>query len=194
MLSIGAGKHNSLRVLAGVGALLLVSALAAAQEAAPPAPATAATPAPVAAPAPPPAPAETQEPGFFGQVGRWFDRQVSGMHSMVEGAGRQVKNFGREAGVAAETTAGNARQAADVVAKIPNARMVMGHQECAPASNGAPDCVSAATALCKAKGFKAGTSMAMTSATKCPPEVYLAGRSNGAGCSDMTFVSQALCQ
>lgn len=176
MPSIGSARQHSLRALAGAGALLLVSALAAAQEATPP------------------KTGETQEPGLFSQVGRWLDNQVSGMHSIVEGAGREVKNFGREAGIAAETTAGNARQAADAVVKIPNARMVMGHQECALAPNGAPDCVSAATALCKAKGFNAGTSMAMTSAVKCPPEVYLAGRSTGPGCSDTTFVSQALCQ
>jgi hypothetical protein len=167
---IGFARQYSLRALAGVAALLLLSALAVAQELAP------------------------EKPGFFGEVGKWLDRQVSGMHSMVEGAGRGVKNLGREAGIAAEATAGSARQAADAVVKIPNARMVMGHQECALAPNGAPDCVSAATALCKAKGFDAGTSLAMTSAVKCPPEVYLAGRSSGPGGSNTTVVSQALCQ
>jgi hypothetical protein len=134
------------------------------------------------------------EPGILDQVGGWFGRQAQGVQSVFEGAGKQVENFGHEAGLAAEHTASGAKSAADTVATIPNTRMVGGHQECRIAPNGAPDCAAAAEALCRANGFKSGTSLAMTAAVKCPAEVYLAGRSDGPQCTDVTFVSQALCR
>jgi hypothetical protein len=133
-------------------------------------------------------------PGLIDQVGDWFGRQAQSVQSVFQGAGHEVKNFGREAGQMAERTADSAKDAADRVATIPNARVIGGHQECGIAPNGAPDCVAAAESLCRANGFKSGTSVAMTSAVKCPAEVYLAGRSDGPQCKDITFVSRALCR
>ena len=78
--------------------------------------------------------------------------------------------------------------------RIPNTRLVNGNEQCALAPNGAPDCVAAANALCRAKGFASGKSAATTAAEVCKPEVYLAGRNRGAGCHTETFVSSALCQ
>ena len=80
------------------------------------------------------------------------------------------------------------------MARIPVARVVSGHEKCPNAPNGAPDCVAAATALCKAKGFESGKSADMTTADVCPAQVYLSGRSSGPGCKTETFVSRALCQ
>ncbi len=77
---------------------------------------------------------------------------------------------------------------------MPATRVVEGHEKCKDAPNGAPDCVSAALAMCKAKGFGDGKSADMTTAEVCAPQVYLAGRSSGPGCKTETFVSRALCQ
>jgi len=132
--------------------------------------------------------------GLIDQVGDWFGRQAENVQSVLQGAGHEVKTFGREAGMVAERTADGAKNAADTVATIPNTRVIGGHQACGIAPNGAPDCVAAAEALCRANGFKSGTSVGMTSAVKCPAEVYLAGRSDGPQCKDITFVSRALCR
>jgi hypothetical protein len=78
--------------------------------------------------------------------------------------------------------------------KIPAARVVAGHERCALAPNGAPDCVAAANAMCKTKGFDAGKSVDMTTAEICPAQVYLSGRNSGEGCHTETFVSRAFCQ
>jgi hypothetical protein len=164
---------NALRGLVAAIALLVLPCAAIAQEAASP---------------------QQAATGLIDQVGDWFGRQAEIVQSVFQGAGHEVKNFGREAGVMAERTADSAKDAADRVATIPNTRMVRGHQECGIAPNGAPDCVAAADALCRASGFKSGTSVAMTSAVKCPAEVYLAGRSDGPQCKDITFVSRALCR
>ncbi len=138
--------------------------------------------------------ASAEEPGFFSSIANWFDRQAAGIGSHLKGAGSQVENFGHEAGIAAKTTVDSAKGVGDAVVKIPGARLVRGHEKCQNAPNGAPDCVAAANAMCKSKGFESGKSADMTTAEVCPAQVYLSGRSSGEGCHAETFVSRALCQ
>lgn len=173
----GRTAAGSLLACLAAGTILLSAAMALAQEAA-------------KDNAPPPA----EQPGFFGGIMQWFDRQASGIGSNLKGAGSQVDNFGHEAGAAAKTTVDGAKDAAGAVVKIPAARVVTGHERCALAPNGAPDCVAAANAMCKTKGFDAGKSVDMTTAEICPAQVYLSGRNSGPGCHTETFVSRALCQ
>ena len=142
-----------------------------------------------------PSEAQQHEPGFLESAGKWLDRQVAGAKAMFGHVGKGVQDFGHEAGVAARSTADTAKDAAEGVAsKLSPASVVGGHEVCKIAPNGAPDCVAAANAICKAKGFKTGKSVDMTTAETCPAKVYLAGRSNGAECKTETFVSSALCQ
>jgi hypothetical protein len=158
-------------------AFVMVSALALAQEAA----------------QAPSAKAE-QSPGFLATATRWLGEQVELINSGFKDARRGVENFSREAGLAAKTTADGAKDAADAVARIPNARVVTGHEKCRLASNGAPDCIAAANDVCKMRGFSSGKSVDMTTAEICPPKAYMQGRSNDAACVTETFVSRALCQ
>jgi len=136
----------------------------------------------------------THEDGFLAAAGRWFDEQFGKVGSGFQDAQKNVETFGREAGVAATTTANGAKEAADAVARIPNTRTVSGRETCRVALNGAPDCMAAANALCRNKGFGSGKSLDMTTAEVCPPQVYASGRSSGPGCKTETFVSSALCQ
>ncbi len=156
-------------------ALVLISALAAAQDGAS-------------------APKAREDRGFFGNIARWFDEQAEGINSTFKDAGNKIVNFGHEAGVVAKTTVEGAKDAAGAVARIPNARVVVGHEKCKNAPNGAPDCVAAANAVCKAKGFEFGRSVDMTTAEVCPPRVWMSGRTTGDECRTETFVSRALCQ
>lgn len=162
------------KILAGllVVALGLTSASAVAQEAQP----------------------QKEDPGFLESVGKWFGEQGRKIGSTFKGAGKTVESLGHEAGIAAKTTVEGAKDAAGAVARIPAARVVTGHEKCLIAPNGAPDCVAAATTMCKAKGFDSGKSADMTTADVCPAQVYLSGRSSGPGCRTETFVSRALCQ
>jgi len=136
----------------------------------------------------------SESPGLLETIGRWFDRQADNLGSSFKDAGKGVENFGREAGVAAKSTVDGAKDAADAVVRIPAARVISGHEKCRVAPNGAPDCVAAATAMCKARGFESGKSADMTTAEVCPAQVYLSGRSSGGECRTETFVSRALCQ
>lgn len=137
---------------------------------------------------------QQDEPGVLESLGRWLDRQSDNIRSSFKDAGKGVVNFGREAGVAAQSTVEGAKDAADSVVRIPAARVVTGHEVCKPAPNGAPDCVAAANAMCKARGFEGGTSADMTTADVCPAKVYLSGRNSGPECRTETFVSRAFCQ
>lgn len=138
--------------------------------------------------------AAADEPGVFEGLSRWFDRQADHLGSTFKDAGKGVENFGREAGVAAQSTVDGAKDAAGAMVRIPTARVVTGHEKCRVAPNGAPDCVAAATAMCKKRGFESGKSADMTTAEVCPAQVYLSGRSSGTECRTETFVSRAFCQ
>jgi tetrahydromethanopterin S-methyltransferase subunit F len=150
-------------------ALVLISAMAAAQEQ------TA------------PGQKARENESFMATVGRWFEEQTAN-------ARKKVESFGSAASDAAKTTVEGARDAADAVARIPTARAVSGHEKCLMAPNGAPDCVSAANTICKARGFDSGKSVDMTTSEVCPAKVYISGRSTGPECKTETFVSRALCQ
>jgi hypothetical protein len=157
------------------GAMILMSAMAVAQES--------------------PASSRAREDlGFFGNISRWFAEQGEKFNATFRDAGKGVENFGREASVAAKTTVDTAKDAADAMARIPNSRVIAGHEKCRNAPNGAPDCVAAANSVCKAKGFGSGKSVDMTTAEVCPPKVLLSGRTSGPDCRTETFVSRVLCQ
>jgi hypothetical protein len=172
-----AGRPAASLLLACIGAaaILMAASLALAQDRA----------------NPPPAP---EGRGLFGDISHWFDEQTSWIGSGFKGARSGVENIGHEAGVAAKSTVDTAKDAAGAVTRIPGARVVTGHEKCAIAPNGAPDCVVAASAMCKSKGFASGSSVDMTTAEVCPATVYLAGRNSGPECRSETFVSRALCQ
>jgi hypothetical protein len=159
------------------GAFVLTSALAAAQEA-----------------AHQPDTKGQEDQSILSSIARWFDEQAANINSSLKDARKKFENFGHEASIAARTTADTAKDAADAVARIPNARVFSGHVKCRIAPNGAPDCIAAANTVCKAKGFASGKSVDMTTAETCPPKVYMSGRSSGPGCRTETFVSRVLCQ
>ncbi len=170
--NLSAARSAAATLVAGI---VLMSALATAQDAAP-------------------ALKPAEERGFFGSIGRWFEQQGENISSTFKDAGKTFENFGNEAGVAARTTAEGAKDAAGAVGRIPNTRVVTGHEKCPNAPNGAPDCVAAANTICKTKGFGSGKSLDMTTALVCPPKVLMSGRTTGPECRDETFVSRALCQ
>jgi len=138
-----------------------------------------------------PAPAQS---GFFGTIKGWWDQTADTWNAGVNSAQKRFESFGHDAGAVARSTVDTAKDAADAVARLPNTGMVRGHEKCKAAPNGAPDCVAAAVALCKGKGFDGGSSLDMTTAEVCPAQVYLSGRSSGEGCHTETFVSRALCK
>ena len=170
------GVGPSTLACAFAAAMVLMSAFAAAQDAAPPNQDT------------------RKNDGFLAAASRWFEEQGANVGSYFKDARSKREGIGRGAGDAAKTTVEGAKAAAGAVARLSTARAVSGHEKCQVAPNGAPDCVAAASTMCKAKGFESGKSLDMTTAEVCPPKVYMSGRSTGPECSTETFVSRAFCQ
>jgi hypothetical protein len=148
--------------------------------------------------APPPAPPSTGLPPpreVFGAIGRFIDQSISNVGA---GVGAGVKGAGETLGAttnAAGEIAKGVGSAAGTVARLPTTNIVTGHELCASAPNGAPDCTGASVALCKTKGFERGQSLDITSAFKCPPQMWREGRApNATECTDESFVSRAVCQ
>jgi hypothetical protein len=183
------------------GALLLLAPFALAQEAAPPTP-----------PALAEQPAQAVKPGLFEAIGRWFDDGTSTFRTHLRGAKERIDSLGDDAAKTNRELAGKAadvgkgavdvtkgavevtKDAVDAVVKLPTTRVMKGHERCAAAPNGAPDCIAAADALCRKHGFSPGKSMDFTSAEECPVRVHLSGRQSEADCTTVTFISRAMCQ
>jgi hypothetical protein len=68
-----------------------------------------------------------------------------------------------------------------------------GRERCVNAPNGAPDCVTAADALCRKHGYSSGKSIDFTSAEECPARTLL-GQASRDECTTVTFISRAMCQ
>jgi hypothetical protein len=161
-----------------------------AQEAAPPA-----SGAPVAAPStglPTP-------PEVIGAIGRLLNESISnvgaGVNAGVKGAGETLGATTNAAGELAKGVTSGVTDAAGTMARLPLTNVVAGWERCGVAGNGAPDCGVASVALCRSKGFSTGSSLDITSARKCPAQVWMQGRQPSAGeCQDESFVSRAACQ
>jgi len=180
-----AALHRTVMVVALIGC----AGLAVAQEAAQPLNVAPAAPPQQATPSLP-TPRET-----FGAIGRLIDQSIStvgaGVNAGVRGAG---ETLGATTNAAGEIAKG-VGDAAGTVARLPGTNIVSGHELCAAAPNGAPDCSGASVALCKSKGFARGNSLDITSAFKCPAQMWREGRApNPQECSDEAFVSRAICQ
>jgi hypothetical protein len=198
-------------------ALLVSSAIAPAQNAAPqPAngpvavPSASAAP-PVAAPgqpAPqangafptqPPPPGE--KPGFIYAFGRWWDDtrgKIGDLSKQQNGATGAAGGAPNDAAAATQDVLKGAaeatKKAATAIVRLPTARFVEVHQRCAVAPNGAPDCRSAAANVCRSKGFTDGHPINVQSSQDCPPAVWMSGREPAPGeCPEETVVLMAAC-
>ena len=182
--------RRGLRALgAGLAFAALASVAAAQQPSGPPpviyAPPEQAAPAP-ASPRVLPTPQEV-----FSGIGRLIDQSIANVNAGVKGTADTLGGVPTAAGDLAKGMG----EAAGTIARLPGTNVVKGWERCAEAPNGAPDCEVASVALCKAKGYERGKSLDITSAHKCPAQVWLEGRQPAVGeCKQESFVARAICQ
>jgi hypothetical protein len=150
---------------------------------------------------------------MFETIGRWVDEGTTTFQDHLRGARQSIDELSDKTNAAkvgqgaVDVTKGAVDVTVDVtkgavgatanavgaVAKLPTARLMSGRERCAVAPNGAPDCVTAAEALCRKHGFSSGKSMDFTSAEECPSNVLL-GQAPRDQCATVTFISRAMCQ
>jgi hypothetical protein len=165
--------------------------------------------APAAAPAPgafPAQPAPSFKPGFLHQLGAWWDDGFSGFNAKMKAAkdklddyNKQQTQAARDASAATEQALKDAakatKDAATAVVKLPVTRVFELHERCLVAGNGAPDCQTTVTGVCRAKGFTDGHPLDVSTAEECPARVMLSGRPPVEGeCHDVTTVLRVVCQ
>ena len=167
----------------------------------PPATAPSAATVPSTASAPP---ADRQ--GFLHQMREWWEKSISGLSAGMQDARSKVENLNQKStdavkNAAAATqdavksTAEATKGAASTLLKLPNTRAIEIRERCAPAPNGAPDCQTAATNACRAKGFSGGQPLDVVTAEKCPPAAMLSAQRPGeTECPVETIVSRVLCR
>jgi hypothetical protein len=156
---------------------------------------------------PPPA----ERPGFIYAFGRWWDSTRSKFQDLpkpndaADGAAAATKDAVQGAvhatqGAASATqdafknAARATKDAADTLFKLPGTRVVEVYERCAIAPNGAPDCRTAASSACRAKGFTSGNPVDVQSSQNCPPAIWMSGREPVEGeCPEETVVLMAAC-
>jgi hypothetical protein len=137
--------------------------------------------------APEPAEPPVARPGIFDAIERWFedskaqiDNQIKGTQQAIEGAAKDAAKAG---------------QAGSAIFGLPGSKVAQGRVRCVVAPNGAPDCIEAAHALCRSKGYGPGKSLEVNTVNKCPSWVWLSGQPAPEGtCTTETYVLQATCQ
>jgi hypothetical protein len=202
-----------------LAAILFFSMVGAAAADDAPAPSSAAT-APQAAPAPPataqpaqpPAPAfpvqppPANRPGFLHVFGHWWEESVANFSARMKDSQSKMDDFNARANQASKDAAmasqeamkkaaAAAKEAATAVVRLPNTRVIEVQEKCQTATNGAPDCRTAADAACRGKGFSTGQPADIRTAQKCPATVWLSGQAPAEGeCALESVVTRAVCQ
>jgi len=202
-------------VLAWVAAMALTAATAgvalcqASLQAGQPPPAAAAQPvpapqqAPIAAPAAgavlPPQPPPVEKRGFLNDFGKWWKDSIANFNAKMKEQQAKLDESNKKSSDAMKDAAAATQQAmknaADAMVRLGTSKMVEVHEVCAIAGNGAPDCGSAATNACHAKGFSTGQPLDIRTAEKCTASLWVSGQNPGNGdCPVETVVLRAACQ
>jgi hypothetical protein len=133
-------------------------------------------------------------PGLFGALGEWVDDSIGRMTSGWNNARDTVGGLGDRANEAAKGAADVARDAAASVVRLPTTSIVTGRAHCVRTASGGPDCVAATEALCRSKGYAAGSSLHIQSEQKCPVWGWIAGQKPVGKCGTETYVTSAMCR
>jgi hypothetical protein len=174
---------------------------------APPAPAAVA---PSPSPPPPPASGLTLPPqpppvlagppdeqrGFLNGFSRWWDQSVADWKAKMKEQQTKLDTMNKQSADAAKDAATATQQAMKSAADaLRPSHVIEIQQTCLVAGNGAADCATAATNVCKAKGFKSGQPLDVRTAEKCADSLWVSGQTpTAADCPVETVLLRAACQ
>jgi hypothetical protein len=173
----------------------------------PPAPAAQQAPAPPQAPnaapasavALPPQPPAVEKRGFLNDFGNWWKDSIASFNAKIKEQQAKLDESNKKSSDAMKDAAAATQQAmknaADAMVRLGTSKIVEVHEVCAIAGNGAPDCQSAATNACHAKGFSTGQPLDIRTAEKCTASLWVSGQNPVNGdCPVESVVLRAACQ
>jgi hypothetical protein len=123
-----------------------------------------------------------------------MDDSLGQVTSGWNNARESVGGFSERATDAAKGAADAARDAASTMMRIPTTSIVTGRGHCARTASGGPDCQAATDALCRTKGYSAGSSLHIQSEEKCPVWGWVKGEKPVGRCGTETYVTSAMCR
>ena len=162
---------------------------------APPQPQPPASSSSILPPQPPPA-SPTDQRGFLNGFGNWWNQSVADFKAKMNEQKTEIDEINKQSADAAKDAATATQQAMKNAADAMRPSHVIEIQQTCPvAGNGAADCATAATTVCKTKGFKTGQPLDVRTAEKCADSLWVSGQNpTPAECPVETVLLRAACQ
>jgi hypothetical protein len=131
--------------------------------------------------------------GFLNGLGQWWDESVANFNAKFKEQQAKLDEFNKKQSEAAKDATQAMKNAAD--AMFSTSKLIETQQLCPVAGNGAPDCASAATNVCKAKGFSDGRPIDIRTAERCKASLWISGQNpSTANCPVETVLLRVACQ
>ncbi len=173
------------------------------QQAAPPAAASPQVPSQASGQAPNQAPnqaanqplptAPEEKRGFLNGLGDWWNDSVASFSAKMKEQQAKLDEFNKQQSDAAKDAQEAMKKAAG--AMFSTSKVIEIQQLCPTAGNGAPDCATAATNVCKAKGFSAGQPIDIRTAERCKASLWVSGQNPTIdSCPVETVLLRVACQ
>jgi hypothetical protein len=137
--------------------------------------------------------APEEKRGFLNGIGQWWDESVANFNAKLKEQQAKLDEFNKQQSKAAEDATQAMKNAAD--AMFTPSKVIETQERCPIAGNGAPDCATAATNVCKAKGFSDGRPVDTRIAQRCKASLWVSGQApNAADCAVETVLLRVSCQ
>jgi hypothetical protein len=138
----------------------------------------------------------TDQRGFLNGFSKWWDQSVADWNAKMKEQQIKLDAVNKQSTDAAKDAAAATQQAMKSAADaLRPSHVIEIQQTCPVAGNGAADCATAATNVCKAKGFNSGQPLDVRTAEKCADSLWVSGQApTTADCPVETVLLRAACQ
>ena len=127
--------------------------------------------------------------GFLNDLGKWWDDSVANFNAKIKEQQVKLDEFNRQQTEAAKDATKAMKDA------FTPSKVIEIQERCPVAGNGAPDCATAATNVCKAKGFSDGRPVDTRIAERCKASLWVSGQApTAADCAVETTLLRVSCQ
>ncbi|MGB7078122.1 MAG: hypothetical protein WBD53_13120, partial [Xanthobacteraceae bacterium] len=140
--------------------------------------------------------ASPEQRGFLNGFGTWWDKSIADWKAKMKQQQTKLDAMNKQSADAAKNAALATQQALKNAADAMRPSHVIEIQQTCPvAGNGAADCATAATNVCKAKGYSSGQPLDVRTAEKCSDSLWVSGKTpTAADCPVETTLLRVACQ
>lgn len=138
----------------------------------------------------------TDQRGFLNGFSKWWDQSIADWKAKMKEQQTKLDTMNKQSADAAKDAATATQQAMKSAADaLRPSHVIEIQQTCPVAGNGAADCATAATNVCKAKGFNRGQPLDVRTAERCADSLWVSGQTpTTADCPVETVLLRAACQ